>query len=270
MAQRQFGLRSQRHARIVSSAAIAEEAQTARPYSSFTQVYDFLIGDPAHFELRKAFDQSVRRFDLSFRSIADIGCGSGRFIAGLAHLPIDIIGVDRSSAMLALCGRRMAGRPTVLLRQDIRSLSLPAPVDLITCHNQTINYVTVLDDLARAFQAIARSLRRGGAFLFDFIARIGQMRPAATERIREIIRLPHHKVSFDGVVDPARGRSTIRIGVAGARNPGGRVLEVHRQRWFSAPMIARLLSASGFRVLDMRPIGPNRDSAWLYVVARKS
>jgi SAM-dependent methyltransferase len=269
MAQRLRDFVSQSRSGASRSSAIAEEARTASPYSSFTQIYDFLIGDPAHTELRSAFERSVRRFDLRFRSMADIGCGSGRFIAELANLPIDTIGVDRSASMLALCRRRLAGTSTVLLRQDIRSLSLPSPVDLITCHNQTINYITVLDDLAGAFQAIARSLRRGGAFLFDFIARLGRPSPARTQRVREAIRLPDHNVSFEGIVDPARGRSTIRIGVTGARNRRGRTFEVHRQRWFSASTIARLLHASGFRVLDMQPIGPNRDSAWIYVVARK-
>jgi hypothetical protein len=41
----------------------------------------------------------------------------------------------------------------------------------------------VWTDLARAFRAIARSLRRGGTFLFDFIARVTDMSGPA--RIRE-------------------------------------------------------------------------------------
>jgi hypothetical protein len=148
-------------------------------------------------------------------------------------------------------------------------LALPGPVDLITCHNQTVNYLTVIDDLARAFRAVARNLRRGGAFLFDFIARMAVARPAGPETIRETICLPDHTVGFDGVVDPARGLSVVRIRVAPARASGGAVHETHRQRWFPVSTILRLLGASGFRVLDMRPVGPVNPSAWLYVVARR-
>jgi hypothetical protein len=94
-------------------------------------------------------------------------------------------------------------------------------------------------------------------------------RSAGAEAIRETIRLPDHTVGFDGMVDPARGLSVVRIRVAPARGPGGGVDEVHRQRWFPVSTILRLLGASGFRVLDMRPVGPVNPGAWLYVVARR-
>jgi hypothetical protein len=105
--------------------------------------------------------------------------------------------------------------------------------------------------------------------LFDFIARMAVARAAGLETVRETIRLPDHTVGFDGVVDPARGLSVVRIRVAPARGPGGAVHETHRQRWFPVSTILRLLGASGFRVLDMRPVGPVNPSAWLYVVARR-
>jgi SAM-dependent methyltransferase len=269
MAQRQYDLNLRAGVRAFGCATTAAKTRSDITYSSFTQVYDFLIGDPAYIELRRAFDQSVRRFGLKFRSIADIGCGTGRFIAELARLPVEIIGVDRSEAMLAVSRRRMTGLPAVLLRQDIRRLSLPNPVDLITCHNQTVNYLTVIDDLARAFRAIARNLRHGGTILFDFMARMAVTRPVGLENIRETICLPDHAVSFDGIVDPARGLSVVRIRVAAAHGSGGGVHEVHRQRWFPVSTILRLLGASGFRVLDVRPVGHVEPSAWLYVVARR-
>jgi len=268
MVQRQQNLNLRNGLRVFGGATTAASARSDSPYSSFTQVYDFLVGDPAYRDLRRAFDRSVRRFGLTFRSVADIGCGTGRLIADLARRPVEVIGVDSSEAMLAVARRRMTG-PVLLLRQDIRRLSLPGPVDLITCHNQTVNYLTVIDDLARAFRAIARNLRRGGTFLFDFIARMAVARSAGLETVRETIRLPDHTVGFDGVVDPARGLSVVRIRVASARGSGGATQETHWQRWFPVSTILRLLGASGFRVLDMRPVGPVNPGAWLYVVARR-
>jgi SAM-dependent methyltransferase len=269
MVQRQHDFVSPTGLHVFGGAATASETRFDSPYSSFTQVYDFLVGDPAYRDLRRAFEQSVRRFGLTFRSVADIGCGTGRLVAELARLPVETIGVDRSEAMLALARRRMSGRPVVLLRQDIRRLALPRPVDLITCHNQTVNYLTVTDDLARAFRAIARNLGRGGTFLFDFIARMAVARSTGPQAVRETIRLPDHTVGFDGAVDPARGLSVVRIRVAPARGSGGGAQETHRQRWFPVSTILRLLGASGFRVLDMRPVGPVNPDAWLYVVARR-
>ena len=155
----------------------------------------------------------------------------------------------------------------LLLHQDIRALSLPRRVDVITCRNQTINYLTVWKDLARAFRAISRSLRRGGTFLFDFIAPVADM--SRPERIRETIRLPQHEVSFAATIDPVRDLSVVRIRVRDETAPGRGVVEVHRQRWFSPSTIVGLLNTSGFRVLEMRPVGGSQESAWRHVVARR-
>lgn len=239
----------------------------AAPYSAFADVYDFLIGDLAFPALQRAFRDSVRRFGLEFRTLADVGCGTGRFLAELCPLPVGLIGVDRSRSILALARRRLAGCPVLLLQQDICALSLPRRVDVITCRNQTINYLTVWTDLARAFRAIARSLRRGGTFLFDFIARVTDMsRPA---RIRETIRLPRHEVSFAGTIDPARDLSVVRIRIRDEAAPDRGVVEVHRQRWFPPSMIMGLLDVSGFRVLEMRPVEGSPENAWRHVVARR-
>ena len=252
--------------RAAASAAQVRD-QAAAPYSAFADVYDFLIGDLAFPPLQRAFRDSVRRFGLEFRTLADVGCGTGRFLAELCELPVGLIGVDRSRAILALARRRLAGCPVLLLRQDIRALSLPHRVDVITCCNQTINYLTVWTDLARAFRAIARSLRRGGTFLFDFIARVTDMSGPA--RIRETIRLPQHEVSFAAMIDPVRDLSVVRIRVRDESVPGRGVVEVHRQRWFSPSAIVGLLDTSGFRVLEMRPVGGSQENAWRHVVARR-
>jgi SAM-dependent methyltransferase len=239
----------------------------AEPYSFFSQVYDFLIGDSAFPYLQQAFWHSVKTFAPDFRSLADVGCGTGRFLLQVSRLPIELIGIDRSESILTVAGRRVAHRPVLLLRQDMRHLRLPRPVDLITCRNQTINYLLSANDLRRAFRAVAGNLRRGGTFLFDFIARLA-VRFAAS-RIRETIRLPDHTLEFDGTINPARNLSTIRIRLIPRDNAGSPILEVHRQRWFRPAAIARLLGRAGFRLLEMRPIPGAMDNAWLHVVARR-
>jgi len=169
--------------------------------------------------------------------------------------------------MLAIARRRLAPCPITLLQQDFRRLHLPNPVDLITCHNQTINYL-IPEELVCMFSAIAHNLRQGGALVFDFIARAGRSSRGHAARILETIRLPDHDVRFEGVVDSARGRSTVRIDIATTRAPIRRSVEVHRQRWFSPAMIRRCLRGAGLRLLCMHPIR-GADNHWLHVVARR-
>ena len=243
-------------------------ARFVAPYASFAEIYDFLIEAPALPLLQAALRRSARQFRLNFRSLADVGCGTGAFLATLACRPISLTGIDRSASMLAIARRRLAPCSVTLLQQDFRRLHLPNPVDLITCHNQTINYLTLPEELVRMFSAIAHNLRQGGALVFDFIARARRSSRGHAARILETIRLPDHDVRFEGEVDSARGRSTVRIDIATARAPVRRSVEVHRQRWFSPAMIRRCLRAAGLRLLCMRPIR-EADNHWLHVVAKR-
>jgi SAM-dependent methyltransferase len=242
-------------------------AHTAPPYSAFAEVYDFLVGNTALPLIRRAFRYSVRRWALEFQTLADIGCGTGAFLSTFACRPIDLIGVDRSAAVLKIARRRFAGCPVTLLRQDIRQLSLPYRVDLITCQHQTINYLTMARELRRAFAAVARNLRRGGAFLFDFLALTPQMSQAHPIRMREAIRLPDNDVHFEATVAPSQGRSIVRIRI-GTGQARRRAVEMHRQQWFKPEMLVRLLRASGFQLYEIRPI-QGTDNGWLHVVAKR-
>ena len=67
--------------RRAAASAAHVRGQAAAPYSAFADVYDFLIGDLAFPALQRAFRDSVRRFGLVLRTLAVVGCGTGRFLA---------------------------------------------------------------------------------------------------------------------------------------------------------------------------------------------
>jgi demethylmenaquinone methyltransferase/2-methoxy-6-polyprenyl-1,4-benzoquinol methylase/ArsR family transcriptional regulator len=106
-----------------------------------------------------------------FRSLLDLGTGTGRMLELLARRALRAVGVDQSAAMLALARSRIdeAGLRHVQLRQgDIYA----APVeregyDLVVIH-QVLHF---LDDPGRALKEAARALRPGGRLVVvDFDA----------------------------------------------------------------------------------------------------
>jgi demethylmenaquinone methyltransferase/2-methoxy-6-polyprenyl-1,4-benzoquinol methylase/ArsR family transcriptional regulator len=106
-----------------------------------------------------------------FRSLLDLGTGTGRMLELLAPRAQRAVGVDQSAAMLALARSRIdqAGLRNVLLRQgDIYAPPVERDAyDLIVIH-QVLHF---LDDPARALKEAARALAPSGRLVVvDFDA----------------------------------------------------------------------------------------------------
>ena len=106
-----------------------------------------------------------------FRSLLDLGTGTGRMLELLAPRAVRAVGVDQSAAMLALARSRVdeAGLKNVQLRQgDIYAPPVERDgYDLVVVH-QVLHF---LDDPGRAVKEAARALAPGGRLaLVDFDA----------------------------------------------------------------------------------------------------
>jgi SAM-dependent methyltransferase len=152
------------------SPSTASGLASFRPYSQIAPLYDCTVGVPFFLRVREAFEKLVRRYRIRFCSAADIGCGTGLFACYLNRCwGVPVYAVDRSLAMLRQATRNCPSPGVCLLQQDIRSLALPLKVDLITANSDTLNHLSVSQDLCRAFERVALNLRPGGHFYFDIL-----------------------------------------------------------------------------------------------------
>ena len=92
--------------------------------------------------------------------IADLGCGTGQFVADIAPFVGHVVGVDNSAAMLKTARRRTNSFTNVDLRAgELESL----PIDAGTCDAAVMLLVlTYLPDPAAALREAARILKPGG------------------------------------------------------------------------------------------------------------
>ncbi|WP_176445297.1 class I SAM-dependent DNA methyltransferase [Maliponia aquimaris] len=244
----------------------ANNPRAVPPYSAFAAIYDKAMGEAVLPSLIDAFSQSHRRFCADLSSIADVGCGTGRFLHYLTRFGGQLVGVGRSANMLRLAERRLAGKQVELIRMDIRKLRLPAPVSTLTCTFDTLNYLTEPGDLAAAFRGFSAALRPGGTLMFDFIPE-GANKGAKSGRQR--VRIGDIRSEWRVHLDPeGRGSAVAILMRKGVRGETPVIAEMHRQRWHPADEIRQGLSASGFQILDWRPAEPEGSGDWVHVVAR--
>ena len=103
------------------------------------------------------------------RKMLDLACGTGTLALMQAEAGWDVTGLDASRAMLrqARRKRRMSGGQATFVEGDLRDFIRPAPVDLVTCFYDSMNYLLTDDDLRDCFLSVARTLVPGGLLCCD-------------------------------------------------------------------------------------------------------
>ncbi|MDP2318410.1 MAG: class I SAM-dependent methyltransferase [Acidobacteriota bacterium] len=201
--------------------------------------------------------------------VLELGCGTGRVALPLARAGVDLVGIDRSEAMLARARRRArrstgAGR-LGLIRGDIRHLPFPARrFPLVLAPYGILQSLLRERDLAATLDEVARVTTRGGTFGLELAAdlpsweeyrkKVSLRGPRGTSGARitlvESVRQDpaRHLTCFDQEFIERRGRETVR-----------------RQftltfRTLTVPQMARRLEKAGFEVTSV--LGDYQGGPW--------
>jgi SAM-dependent methyltransferase len=251
----------------------ALHSETVVPYSGFARIYDRVLGDATFPAVRRSFECCVKKHGIGFRSVADIGCGTGTFLRYLGRYGIPLVGVDSSPAMLGRAASKCKGLNIKLFCQNITKLRLPHPVDLITSNNDTFNYLVTVPALRHTLDRCHEHLTAQGHLLFDMITGRGD-RPDGVDIVQEL-RMPDALSVWLIQSDPAHGLSRTEIHTWFRAK--GKALrqerEVHVQRWYPVQAVCRLVREAGFEVegvLDMNDCRPATGrTTWVKYIARK-
>ena len=251
-------------------------AARVAPYDSIAPIYDRLVGDAGLEPIWDAFRRSCHKYRVRFASVADIACGTGQFLGRLAGWKgpeVDLYGVDRSDAMLDIARRELAGSSASLLRQDMRRLELPRPVQLLTCNFNSIDYITEGIHLQVTVNKFHHNLSFNGVLIFDTML-AGNVAPMRG-RFRQKIILAGFSADWDVKPSAKMGGSVVDMKTCIQRSGGPPVCsyERHIQRWWPRSILERVLARAGFATLGVHRIGDHRLAGpadrWVQFVARR-
>ena len=143
-------------------------------YTALARVYDLLSYDFDYPAWTERYEKMLLAIRPDMKEICDAGCGTGALTIGLSRKGYALTGVDLSEDMLLAASdkARSEGQRIRFIRQDMRSLSLPHPVDAVLCACDGVNYLTRPEALKSFFKSAHACLKPGGALAFDISNRL--------------------------------------------------------------------------------------------------
>jgi len=137
----------------------AEAYECLAPYyDEFTREHDY-DGWTRHLE------KPALRFGVEGRNLLDAACGTGKSFLPLLSRGYSVTACDISPEMVARARAKAPGAYVSVA--DIRQLGRLGSFDLITCLDDSVNYLVEDGDLDAAFGCLAANLAPAGVLVFD-------------------------------------------------------------------------------------------------------
>ncbi|MBI4550642.1 MAG: class I SAM-dependent methyltransferase [Candidatus Latescibacteria bacterium] len=105
--------------------------------------------------------------------VLELGCGTGRVLIPTARAGKEIVGLDASEAMLAVCREKLSSEPddvqvrVHLVSGDMRRFEVGRAFGLATIPFRPFQHVMTVDDQLSCLASIHRHLIDGGRLVFD-------------------------------------------------------------------------------------------------------
>jgi SAM-dependent methyltransferase len=128
-------------------------------YERHAELYDLAF----RWDVEDEVEWLLGQLGAECRSVLEPGCGSGRVLEPLARRGLEVVGIDRSPAMVALARARLGATAQVVLG-DMTDFDLGRTFDGAVCPINTLAHLSP-DDLQKHLRAMGRHLRPGARYL---------------------------------------------------------------------------------------------------------
>jgi SAM-dependent methyltransferase len=234
-------------------AVIAPPDPALEAYEALAPYYDRYTETYGHEVWLANLEAVALGLGLSGRRLLDVGCGTGKSFLPLLRRGYEVVACDVSPEMAARARRRAGGDAEVLVA-DARELPELGEFDLVTSLDDCLNYLLTDDELAAAFDGVARNLRPDGLFIFDLNSLATYRRDFAMDAVSEV---DGTVFCWRGAGDPAAepgtfATATIEVFSTADGECWRRTTSQHVQRHHPLGLVARLLEAAGLDLVDLR------------------
>jgi SAM-dependent methyltransferase len=145
----------------------AFDDRTLQAYEELAPFYDLFTAGYGYETLLTGIERLALDHGLTGRRLLDVGCGTGKSFLPMLARGYDVTGCDLSPAMVDQAREKLPPGLVELFVADMRDLPVAGPFDLITCLDDSLNYLVDPADLVSALRGMAANLAPGGLLAFD-------------------------------------------------------------------------------------------------------
>jgi SAM-dependent methyltransferase len=170
---------------------MSDQAGGYAEYRFTAEFYDYLIP----YNTRKDIAFFVEMAQVSGGPVLEVGCGTGRVLIPTARAGVEVVGLDLSPFMLAVCREKLAQEPPEvqarvrIVEGNMRDFDLGREFALVTLPFRPFQHLTTVEDQMTCLRTIRRHLAPGGRLVLDlFNPSINLL--AAPQRMEETEDIP--------------------------------------------------------------------------------
>ena len=235
-------------------------------YQDFAAVYDTFMDNTPYALWGERLDTLIKKYGVSRPErdrtdvlesernlVVDLGCGTGTLTELMYAKGYDMIGVDRSEAMLniAIGKKEKSGSEILYLMQDMRELDLYSTVGTVFSVCDSLNYILEEEELKAVFSLVCNFLFPGGIFIFDFNTDYKYREVIGNTTIAE----NREDCSFiwENFYDPEEeiNEYDLTLFVREEDERFRRFTETHFQRGYAPEQMEKLVRQAGLEIMEM-------------------
>jgi SAM-dependent methyltransferase len=223
-------------------------------YDAFAPFYD---GFAAHSDYEKWTDEVLAvlaSHGLRGHALLDLACGTGNGFVPFMSRGFRVTGCDASPSMLAEAA--LKAPDAELLLCDLRTLPTLDAFDLVTCFDDSLNYLLETEELAAAFAGVARNLRPGGLTAFDLNSLLAYRTTFASDSVseRDDVLFAWRGLASGDAEPGCLAEAQIDIVAPAGGGAWERRVTRHRQRHFERACVLELLAGAGLECLTVHGV----------------
>jgi SAM-dependent methyltransferase len=232
---------------VAPDSVVLSYESLAPHYDAFTASYDYEAW-------LTALEVLAREHGLSGNRILDVGCGTGKSFLPMLARGYEVTACDISPAMVEAALAKIASGEAEVVVADMRRLPALGEFDLITCLDDSVNYLLDEGDLVAALASMGGCLAPDGLLVFDCNTALAYRTAFRSEFVREA----------DDVFFSWRGMGSVENGLARAtidvfsRSAAWweRTTSEHAQRHYPRGVVEAALRDAGLELVAARGQSP--------------